>query len=123
MITYGSDKDSGVAVGSRKTYLISRSTANLATKVSGSVRDENENENVLRARSRSSRRTRTERTGMNFCYELVSAGVVMELRNLPFQVENHQRRESSRRNLGVRRIWRKRKIAIIAVGDGQLVVE
>ena len=123
MITHGSDKDSGVAVGSLKTYLISRSTADFATKVSGGVRGENENENVLRARTRSSRRTRTERTGMNFCYELVSAGVVMELSNLPSQVEHHQRRESSRRNLGVRRIRRKQKIAIIAVGDGQLVVE
>ena len=123
MITHGSEKDSGVAVGSRKTYLISRSTANLATKVSGSVWDENDNKNVLRARSRSSRRTRTERTGMNFCYELASAGVVMELSNLLSQVEHHQRRESSRQNLGVRCIRRKQKIAVIAVGDGQLVVE
>lgn len=123
MITHGSDKDSGVAVGLQKTYILSRSTANLATKVSGSVWDENNNNNVLQERSRSSRRTRTERTGMNFCYELVSAGVVMELSNLPSQVEHHQRRESSRQNLGVRCIWRKRKIAIIAVGDGQLVVE
>ena len=105
------------------TYLISRSTANSATKVSGSVLGENDNENVLRARSRSSRRTRTERTGMNFCYELVSAGVVIKLSNLPSQMEHHQRRESSRRNLGVRRIRRKREIAIIAVGNGQLVVE
>ena len=54
---------------------------------------------------------------------LVSAGVVMKLRNLPFRVENHQRRETSRRNSGVRRIRREQKIAVIAVGDGQLVVE
>ena len=47
----------------------------------------------------------------------------MELSNLPSQVEHHQRRESSRQNLGVRRIRRERKIAVIAVGDGQLVVE
>ena len=54
---------------------------------------------------------------------LVSAGVVMKLWNLPFRMENHQRRELSRRNSGVRRIRRERKIAVIAVGDGQLVVE
>ena len=77
MITCGSDTDSGVAVGLRKTYLISRSTANFSSAATkrenvvteswsdrGPSRDENEDENVLRARSCSwAKRTRTERAG------------------------------------------------------------
>ena len=71
MITCGSVKDSGVAVGLRKTYLISRSTADISLTRenvetdSGKVRGSSGDENVLRARLRSrswTERTRTERT-------------------------------------------------------------